>query len=279
MRKIRNVLSFDIESWTHRDKIANGKRRKAIDDGFIVRSSRKILDLLKKIDVKTTFFILGEIYEWYPELINEINRAGHEIAYHSHSHKLMFNKTILKKELDKSYPFIKRFNPIGFRAPEIYLRESCQETLAFNGFKYDSSTYGPFELCQRVKKILEIPVSTYKIRGNPILQFPRHLTVNLCTREIPFGSGYFIGLLGTKTSYFINQLNKDHKPAVLFIHNWQLFETPKKHIIAKMLPYYINRYKAIVSILKRHKFYTFGELVKDIEKTGMKNGSHSKILE
>ena len=53
------------------------EQRKAIDDGHIVESTTKILDFLKTRDVKLTFAIVAEIYEWFPDLIERIAEEGH----------------------------------------------------------------------------------------------------------------------------------------------------------------------------------------------------------
>src|SRR5260221_1962841 len=47
----------------------------------------KALDLLKRHDVKATFFVLGWIAERQPELVAEISRQGHEIANYGYAHR------------------------------------------------------------------------------------------------------------------------------------------------------------------------------------------------
>ncbi|MEG1778850.1 MAG: polysaccharide deacetylase family protein [Oscillospiraceae bacterium] len=46
----------------------------------------QILDTLKQYNVKATFFILGEWCDKYPESVEQIYNAGHEIASHSNTH-------------------------------------------------------------------------------------------------------------------------------------------------------------------------------------------------
>ncbi len=46
----------------------------------------KILDLLKKYDIKATFFVLGSQAEKYPDILKRASDEGHMIANHSYSH-------------------------------------------------------------------------------------------------------------------------------------------------------------------------------------------------
>ena len=45
-----------------------------------------LIDILGKYDVKTTFFVVGDWVEKYPESVRALADAGHEIMSHSDSH-------------------------------------------------------------------------------------------------------------------------------------------------------------------------------------------------
>ena len=45
-----------------------------------------ILKLLEKYNVKSTFFVVGDWAEKYPDALKKISAAGHEIGEHSYSH-------------------------------------------------------------------------------------------------------------------------------------------------------------------------------------------------
>jgi len=57
-----------------------------IDDGPARPYTAEILDELQKLDVKATFFLIGENAERYPSLVRRIWREGHEIGNHSYTH-------------------------------------------------------------------------------------------------------------------------------------------------------------------------------------------------
>ena len=57
------------------------------DDGPTPEVTPWILSVLKKENVKATFFLVGQQIEEFPELIDSIIKGGHTIANHSYSHK------------------------------------------------------------------------------------------------------------------------------------------------------------------------------------------------
>ncbi len=67
------------------------------DDGPSPVYTRQILAILKKYNVKATFFMVGANARKYPDLVKEIHAQGHTIASHTMSHP-MLNK-IPEKQL------------------------------------------------------------------------------------------------------------------------------------------------------------------------------------
>jgi len=57
-----------------------------IDDGPADPYTADILDELKQLNVKATFFLIGQNAERYPGLVRRIWREGHEIGNHSYTH-------------------------------------------------------------------------------------------------------------------------------------------------------------------------------------------------
>lgn len=56
------------------------------DDGPDAQSTPRFLDALAGLDVKATFFLLGQMCERYPEVAPRIVAEGHEVAVHSWDH-------------------------------------------------------------------------------------------------------------------------------------------------------------------------------------------------
>ncbi|NLY09078.1 MAG: polysaccharide deacetylase family protein [Tissierellia bacterium] len=71
------------------------------DDGPNNKSTVKILDILKKHNVRATFFILGSKIENNQEVLKRMVEEHHDIGNHSYSHPSLTNASdeLLKKEL------------------------------------------------------------------------------------------------------------------------------------------------------------------------------------
>ena len=259
-----NVLSIDIESWVHKYFLSQDSSiKKTRDNGYIFNATKDILNILKQSNMETTFFIVGEIFDWYPELIYAIKRGGHEIGFHTYSHRKLVTKKCLSDELKKGNKFIEEFDIKGFRAPEAIIHKEHLLILRDWGFSYDSSIYSEFEIFEPIERFLEAPVSSYPMYGSiRDIQFPRNLTFSLLLREIPFGSGYFIGLLGSHIQWFIKRCNSKNIPVSLVIHPWQIKNIPPEtrnlegNIVnrIKMIPYNINRRVAFEYLCKNYSF-------------------------
>jgi peptidoglycan-N-acetylglucosamine deacetylase len=75
-------LSFTVEQYGyHPNKVAL-----SFDDGPDPEWTPKILDILKRYNVKGTFFMIGEIAEDYIGVMQRVYREGHEIGNHTWTH-------------------------------------------------------------------------------------------------------------------------------------------------------------------------------------------------
>ena len=90
-------LTFDLDAetmWTARDP--NYAKRPILMSqgayGWKVGVWR-VLDLLRRYDLRSTFFIPGVIVEQRPHVIEAILKDGHEIAHHSHTHAWIIDLT------------------------------------------------------------------------------------------------------------------------------------------------------------------------------------------
>lgn len=48
--------------------------------------TQQLIDILARYNVKTTFFVVGDWVEKYPESVRALHEAGHEIMNHSNTH-------------------------------------------------------------------------------------------------------------------------------------------------------------------------------------------------
>lgn len=84
------------------------------------KNTDEILNILRRADVKGTFFLTGQEIEEYPDYAMKIVQDGHEIGNHSYSHERMFFKSpaFIKEEIEKTDELIRQ---IGYEG-EIYFR-------------------------------------------------------------------------------------------------------------------------------------------------------------
>lgn len=79
------------------------------DDGPDPRYTPLLLEVLKKNNIKCTFFVLAEKAEKYPELIKRISEEGHYIGLHylNHVSAIIRSPRQTKKDLSKSIAIMK----------------------------------------------------------------------------------------------------------------------------------------------------------------------------
>lgn len=167
MQKI--ILTFDLEFWHNGQFLKNNlpENRENLKD-ITTESTLPLLALLKKKNIKATFFVLGRVAEKHPEIVRKIYNEGHEIACHGYSHKILdeLRPEEFEEEIKRSTNLLQNITgkkPIGFRAPNFSLNDKTKWALNIlknYGFKYDSSIF-PFKakLSGDAGKILELPVT------------------------------------------------------------------------------------------------------------------------
>ena len=92
------------------------------DDGPNKTVTPRILETLKKHDVKATFFMLGSSVEEAPELAKAVLKEGHEIGNHSYGHENLSKMTGVEAEanINKANQLIKDatgHEPLTIRPP------------------------------------------------------------------------------------------------------------------------------------------------------------------
>ena len=234
---INNIMSVDLESWVHLVPEYAGVssfERKKIDNEDIVRESDYLLNELSKRSIKLTWYVVSEIADWYPEIMENLVKEDQEIGYHTNSHKHIVDDSVLQAELQVSSDFIDRYRPTTFQAPSIVFCEEGYKHLKHNGFVTSLSVYGKTKDMFSTEGILECPVSLYTYRNfNEKLHYPSNMNLRLLTYGIPFGSSFWYSLGYRFISYFIEQSLRSGEFVNMFIHNWQIFPPSQKARSAK----------------------------------------------
>ena len=81
----------------------------------------RILDLLREYALPATFFVPGWSADRYPQTVEAILEAGHEIGHHSYAHFSPFAQTEDEERADfeRALETLRRVGvePVGFRSP------------------------------------------------------------------------------------------------------------------------------------------------------------------
>lgn len=105
---------------------------------------RRLLDMLDRQGVQSTFFVPGFTAQLHPGVVRDIAAAGHEIAHHGYHHDKPAGLTVTQQieQLDRGSEAIEALTgvrPVGYRAPMWDLSWQMPGLLLERGFAYDSS--------------------------------------------------------------------------------------------------------------------------------------------
>lgn len=228
-----NALTVDVEDWFHANALSAAAPRERWDglESRVVANTQRLLDLFERRQVRGTFFVLGWVAERMPELVRQIDRAGHEVACHGYSHQLVFRQsrdefraeTLRAKALleDATGKAVR-----GYRASTYSITAASTwalDVLVEAGFDYDSSifpirhdVYG-YPEAQRWPGRLATP------GGGTIVEFPM-TTAEVAGLRLPVcGGGYFRLLPYAYTRFGLGRVNgRDRRPFVFYLHPWEV---------------------------------------------------------
>jgi peptidoglycan/xylan/chitin deacetylase (PgdA/CDA1 family) len=127
-----------------------------------------LLELLQKHSLKTTWFVVGRIFEKYPNSIKMILEKGHEIGSHTFSHITPLNESrdVLSRDFKDFSVHSAPFGEVyGFHAPRSRWAYKMFKYLFRYNFKYDiigvkkGKQYSPFFLYLKpYRKILRFHI-------------------------------------------------------------------------------------------------------------------------
>ena len=268
-----NILGIDFEDWFHPELIQKSEF-KIEKEPKVIEGIHKILELLRKKETKATFFVVGELLEYKPELLDLILENDHEIGFHTMKHDRI-DSSISKAEFDEE---VKKFAKLtngkskGFRAPSFSLNMNSSwaiDVLKENGYIYDSSVvpaktslYGIPDAETKPYKISSQNLKNNSDNGK-ILEFPL-LVTRFLGKKIPAAGGFYLRTLPTRViENAIKSYEKNQVPGVFYIHSWEL--TPEFMPKVK-LPFKENfitfhnigkSYQKLQNILEQFNFTSF----------------------
>lgn len=228
-----HILSIDVEEYFHVQAAAEGGL--SADDWStcerrLETSVDRTLQLLAAHDTTATFFVLGWVAEHEPDVVRRIADAGHEIASHGMTHRMLGELTPeqFRAELRDSRRLLEDLSGkpvVGFRAPTFSITTEtlwALDVLAEEGFRYDSSI---FPVRHDRYGIVGAPRWAHRATapsGRTILELPP-LTTRTLGMTLPVGGGGYLRLLPSWTvARAIRRAERTGRPAMLYLHPWEL---------------------------------------------------------
>ncbi len=227
-----NALSVDVEDWF---QVSDFEERVSFEEwGFyesrVVLNTRRVLDLFARQGVRATFFMLAWNAERFPELVEEIDRAGHEVATHGYSHRLVYTQTPeeFRRDVERSLEILEGIlgkKVLGYRAPSFSITQRslwALDILLEMGFRYDSSIFPLKDRLYGMVQSRRFP-HVVRQRGSCLLvEFPMS-TARLWRYNLPLGGGAYLRLLPyVFFRWGIRRLNRQGQPAIVYFHPWEI---------------------------------------------------------
>jgi peptidoglycan/xylan/chitin deacetylase (PgdA/CDA1 family)/ubiquinone/menaquinone biosynthesis C-methylase UbiE len=101
----------------------------------------EFLRIERKYGIKTTYNVVGKIYEEQPELIAQIERDGHEVAFHSYAHKYAPDNYPNEIALCRKLSTLVK----GYRSPRSQWNQAALDALWHNNFLWSAENGGTRE--------------------------------------------------------------------------------------------------------------------------------------
>lgn len=250
-----NALTIDVEDWYHPElvhaHVSPGGVNTGVNASQIEASTGALLDVLRQRGVKATFFVVGEIVQRHPRLIEAIAADGHELGCHGMGHRPLWELTPeqFRSDLKQFASLVSSVVPgadiVGFRAPTFSLDNRTRwalTVLSEMGYQYDSSVFpmrtpiygvggGPLHPYYPSLDNLAVEAPSRHTGGQDgqrtLLEFP--MTVwSWAGVRVPICGGFYLRAWPFWFLVFaLRQVNRQ-RPFVLYVHPWETFAaTPR----------------------------------------------------
>lgn len=249
-------LSFDIEEFDMPKEYGYGialERQIAISR----KGLTAILDLLKKHQMRATFFSTVVFAQQVPDLINRLIEEGHELASHTYYHSDFENEHLKrsKEALEQQFGVTVE----GLRMPRML--EVSAEEVKKAGYRYNSSV-NPTFLPGRYNK-LHVPKRFFNENG--LWQIPAAVS----WFRFPLFWLSFHNLPLWLYRFLLKRSVKSIGYAALYFHPWEFTDLHQKEF---NFPVYVMRNSGEKMIARFDSLLTF------IKQQGWKTGLYKEMI-
>ena len=282
LRQPSLVLSVDLDEWYHSRRWVDGRQARDVVDnrelfqrlygsdrpaGEVIPPTRQVLQLLRAHDVRATFFVLGEMAEYYPDLVREIAGEGHEIACHGlvHVDMTVLGEARFERQLVQAADRLEALTgqrPVGYRAPNLVYAPWATAILERCGFVYDSSVCPSRPIGGKYKGWAKAPGVPYhpsyddvaKRGGSTLVELPLATFPGL---RIAAGSSIITRMFGFHWSRIAIDAGLRGGTTGYYVHPWEFGERPapeghwlRNRIFLRRTGPWMSR--ALARLLERH---------------------------
>ncbi|OYR55792.1 polysaccharide deacetylase family protein [Halorubrum halodurans] len=231
------IIQIDVEPWYCDLDIS----RWSDHDENVAQYTREIMSMLEETGNKATFFVLSEVAQKYPGLVQEIQARGHEVGSHGthHVHLSELDRESLADGLDTSIKALKAAGVdevAGFRAPQFSLSSDSKfliSELIQRDFLYDSSV---FPVWTPLYGIPDAPRTPYRISESTLYRDPESqlwefplstYQVPLLKQNIPIAGGFYLRAMPYRMLRYLLK-SSSISPNVCYLHPWELNAEPQR---------------------------------------------------
>ncbi len=269
MGPLRAALSIDFEFFSHLPAYRRADGMTSEDD-IGEAAVDPLLQMFDHLDARVTFFIVSDIAERRPTLVQRLAQTDHEIACHTQNHPFLSTLSAQERwaEIKESRKTLRRVTgePVeGFRAPSFDTADDHFVMLEEAGYRYDSSIipsrkipgwYGGTHSQQR-------PCQAEALNGeqsSSIIEVPVAVMPGL---RLPL-SGAWLRLMGVRyTRLGMHFLARRGITPVLYLHPWEFVDLPRVEGVPKRVYYRTGKWmqRAVKKLLELpYEFVTVGEV-------------------
>jgi polysaccharide deacetylase family protein (PEP-CTERM system associated) len=277
--RLRHAMSVDVEDYFQTNVLAD---RVACDSweawpSRVVINTQRLFELFAEHQTRATFFFLGWVAERFPLLVREALRLGHEVACHSYWHRPIGSLTRKEFRADtrRAKDTIQQAcgsRVAGYRAPTWSITKDrlwALETLAEEGFEYDSSIYPIRHAEYGIPDAPRLPYSYRCRNGMSIVELPP-ATVRVGCINLPVAGGAYLRIppfVYTRCALWWIE-TQERRAAVIYVHPWELDPAQPRiaHRLTTKLRQYTNLQKTgerLGFLLSTHSFCSMSEYLQN----------------
>ena len=275
-----HILTIDLEDWFH--CLEPNPRHWHQFERRIEVEADCLLELLDRHLAKATFFVLGDVAERSPHLIQRIAGCGHEIGTHGMLHEFVYRQTPdeFREDLQKSLRLLEAIVGTAvraYRAPYFSItRESlwALQILFEEGIRYDSS-------------IFPIRNPRYGIPGarrtphlieRDLWECPVSVLPTPCG-NIPFAGGVYQRFLPWRLiELAVGILERRREPVIVYLHPWELDPGQPRHKTGSRFLRFRHYYglrrtcEKLTRLLQSARYVTLAEGIGALDAEGSERG-------